>query len=235
MRFDVLTIFPGALDALLSVGVIGQAREAGAIEIHLHDLRDYSDDPHRTVDDRPYGGGAGMLLRVDPFVRGIEALRVEGATGPAVLVSAQGRLFRQQDAARWASAGGIVLLCGRYEGVDERILHFVDDEISIGDYVIAGGESAAAVLIEATARMTPGVVGKYESVATDSFYDEARLGAPQYTRPPVFQGLAVPEVLLSGDHAKIEEFRRREAWKKTAKNRPELLGLYAKREDEGDG
>jgi tRNA (guanine37-N1)-methyltransferase len=235
MRFDVLTIFPAALDPLLSIGVIGQAREAGAVEIHLHDLRDYSDDPHRIVDDRPYGGGAGMLLRVDPFVRGIEALRAEGAVGPAVLVSAQGRLFRQHDAVRWASAGGLLLLCGRYEGVDERILRFVDDEISIGDYVIAGGESAAAVLIEATARMTPGVVGKYESVATDSFYDEARLGAPQYTRPPEFRGLAVPDVLLSGDHAKIDEYRRREAWRKTAKNRPELLGLYPKREDENDG
>jgi tRNA (guanine37-N1)-methyltransferase len=176
-----------------------------------------------------------MLLRVDPFVRGIEALRAEGAVGPAVLVSAQGRLFRQHDAVRWASAGGLLLLCGRYEGVDERILRFVDDEISIGDYVIAGGESAAAVLIEATARMTPGVVGKYESVATDSFYDEARLGAPQYTRPPEFRGLAVPDVLLSGDHAKIDEYRRREAWRKTAKNRPELLGLYPKREDENDG
>jgi tRNA (guanine37-N1)-methyltransferase len=235
MRFDVLTIFPAALDPLLSIGVIGQAREAGSVEIHLHDLRDYSDDPHRIVDDRPYGGGAGMLLRVDPFVRGMETLRAEGAVGPAVLVSAQGRLFRQADALRWASAGGLILLCGRYEGVDERILGFVDDEISIGDYVIAGGESAAAVLIEATARMTPGVVGKYESVATDSFYDEARLGAPQYTRPPEFRGLAVPDVLLSGDHAKIDEYRRREAWKKTAKNRPELLGLYPKREDESDG
>ncbi len=235
MRFDVLTIFPAALDALLSVGVLGQAREAGSVEIRLHDLRDYSDDPHRTVDDRPYGGGAGMLLRVDPFVRGIEALRAQGAVGPTVLVSAQGRLFRQEDAVRWASAGSLVLLCGRYEGVDERILHFVDDEISIGDYVIAGGESAAAVLIEATARMTPGVVGKYESVATDSFYDEARLGAPQYTRPPEFRGFAVPDVLLSGDHAKIDEYRRREAWRKTAKNRPELLGLYPQREDENDG
>lgn len=235
MRFDVLTIFPEALDTILSIGVIGQARDAGSVEVHLHDLRDYSDDPHRTVDDRPYGGGAGMLLRVDPFVRGLESVRAQGARGPAVLVSAQGRLFRQDDATRWAASGGLILLCGRYEGVDERILHFVDDEVSIGDYVIAGGESAAAVLIEATARMTPGVVGKYESVATDSFYDETRLGAPQYTRPPVFRGLAVPEVLLSGDHAKIDAYRRREAWRKTAKNRPELLGLFPKREDEPDG
>ncbi|MGD9676046.1 MAG: tRNA (guanosine(37)-N1)-methyltransferase TrmD [Candidatus Bipolaricaulia bacterium] len=235
MRFDVLTIFPQALDSILSIGVIGQARDAGSVELHLHDLRDYSDDPHRTVDDRPYGGGAGMLLRVDPFVRGLEAVRAQGARGPAVLVSAQGRLFRQDDATRWAASGGLILLCGRYEGVDVRILHFVDDEVSIGDYVIAGGESAAAVLIEATARMTPGVVGKFESVATDSFYDETRLGAPQYTRPPVFRGHAVPEVLLSGDHAKIDAYRRREAWRKTAKNRPELLGLFPKREDERDG
>lgn len=230
MRFDVLTLFPGALDPLLSVGVIGQARQAGHIAIHLHDLRDFSDDPHRTVDDRPYGGGAGMVLRVDPFVRGIESIRA--ACWPkapkVVLLSAQGRIFRQDDAARWATGDGLVLLCGRYEGVDERIMQFVDDEISIGDFVLAGGETAAAVVIEATARMTPGVVGKFDSVATDSFFDEAKLGAPQYTRPPVFRGLGVPDVLLSGDHAKIEEFRRREAWRKTAKNRPELLGLRPK-------
>jgi tRNA (guanine37-N1)-methyltransferase len=125
-----------------------------------------------------------------------------------------------------------VVLCGRYEGVDERILAFVDEEISIGDFVLAGGEAAAAVVIEATARMLPGVVGKYESVATDSFYGEARLGAPQYTRPPLFRGLGVPDVLLSGDHARIEEFRAREAWKKTAKNRPLLLGLCGKGADE---
>jgi tRNA (guanine37-N1)-methyltransferase len=226
MRFDVVSIFPQSLGGLLSVGVVGQAWEAGEIAVYLHDLRDFTDDAHRVVDDRPYGGGAGMLLKVEPFVRALEALRPQwGPRTTTVLLSAQGRLFTQKDAARYAQGDGLVLLCGRYEGVDERILAFVDEEISIGDFVLAGGEAAAAVVIEATARMLPGVVGKYESVATDSFYDEPRLGAPQYTRPPEFRGQGVPDVLLSGDHARIEEFRRREAWKKTAKNRPDLLGV----------
>jgi tRNA (guanine37-N1)-methyltransferase len=226
MRFDIVSIFPHALDGLLSVGVVGQAWEAGEIDVRVHDLRDFTDDVHRVVDDRPYGGGAGMLLKLEPLVLALE--RIRPACGPrttVVLLSAQGRLFTHAHAVKYAQGDGLVLLCGRYEGVDERILAFVDEEISIGDFVLAGGESAAAVVVEATARMLPGVVGKYESVATDSFYGEARLGAPQYTRPPVFRGLAVPDVLLSGDHAKIEEFREQEAWKKTAKNRPELLGL----------
>ncbi len=233
MRFDVVSIFPEALRGLLSVGVVGQAWDGGEIAIHFHDLRDFTDDAHRVVDDRPYGGGAGMLLKVEPFVRALEAIRP--ACGPrttVVLLSAQGKLFGHADAVRYAQGDGLVLLCGRYEGVDERILAFVDEEISIGDFVLAGGEAAAAVVIEATARMLPGVVGKYESVATDSFYGEARLGAPQYTRPPLFRGLGVPDVLLSGDHARIEEFRAREAWKKTAKNRPSLLGLCGKGADE---
>jgi tRNA (guanine37-N1)-methyltransferase len=226
MRFDVITIFPQSLAGLLSVGVVGQACEAGDIAIHIHDLRDFTDDAHRVVDDRPYGGGAGMLLKVEPFVRALETLRPhQGPRTTKVLLSAQGRLLSQKDAARYAARDGLVLLCGRYEGVDERILEFVDEEVSIGDFVLAGGESAAAVVIEATARMLPGVVGKYESVATDSFYEEPRLGAPQYTRPPDFRGYCVPDVLLSGDHTKIDEWRKREAWKKTAKNRPELLGL----------
>ncbi len=227
MRFDMLTIFPDALRALLSVGILGQAQAAGWIEIAVHDLRTFTDDPHRVVDDRPYGGGAGMVMKVEPFVRGIEAVR---AAAPdrrlrAVLLSAQGRLFRQGDAAAWAREDGLILLCGRYEGVDERVVEFVDDEVSIGDYVLAGGEAAAAVVVEATARMTPGVVGKFDSIESDSFYGVERLGAPQYTRPPVFRDRGIPEILLSGDHARIEAFREAEAWKKTAKNRPDLLGL----------
>ena len=227
MRFDIVTIFPESLDGLLSVGVIGQAREAGQLRLHVHDLRDFTDDPHRIVDDRPYGGGAGMVMKVEPFVRAIEAIRSEcdGETR-TVLLSSQGRLFRQRDAKQWAAADGLILLCGRYEGIDERILEFVDDELSIGDYVLTGGEAAAAVVVEATARMTPGVVGKFDSVESDSFFDAGeRLGTPQYTRPPVFRGLAVPEILQSGDHARIEAYREAEAWKKTARNRPDLLGL----------
>lgn len=226
MRFDVISLFPESMRPLLSIGVLGQAQAGGQIEIYLHDLRDWSGDPHRVVDDRPYGGGAGMLLKVGPIVAALDDLRPQlPAEAPAVLLSPQGRPFTQRDASRWATCGGLILICGRYEGVDERVLHFVDDEVSIGDYVLSGGEAAAVVVVEATARMTPGVVGKYDSVASDSFYNEQRVGSPQYTRPPVFRGLAVPDVLLSGDHARIAEFRKREAWRKTARTRPDLLGL----------
>ncbi|MFC2078651.1 tRNA (guanosine(37)-N1)-methyltransferase TrmD [Candidatus Bipolaricaulota bacterium] len=233
MRFDILTIFPDALRALLSTGILGQAQAAGAIDVHLHDLRAFTDDPHRIVDDRPYGGGAGMLMKVEPFVRGIEAIKTECSADAAgrdirvrtLLLSPQGRLLRQADATTWARLDGLILLCGRYEGIDERVVEFIDEEISIGDYVLAGGEVAAAVLVEATARMTPGVVGKFDSIESDSFFEKQRLGSPQYTRPPEFRGLRVPEVLLSGDHAKIEAFREAEAWRKTTRNRPELLGL----------
>lgn len=255
MRFDILTIFPEVLSGFFSIGVLGQAKDKGLLEVHLHDLRDFTDDPHRVVDDRPYGGGPGMVMKVEPFVRGIEAtlgvkscflhrdredleVSKNGATQKTrldpkqrtVLLSSQGRLFTQADAIRWARLDQLILLCGRYEGVDERVTSFVDDEVSIGDYVLAGGEAAAAVIVEATARMLPGVVGRFESVEGDSFYRKTRLGPPQYTRPPVFRGHPVPEVLLSGDHAKIAAFRERRAWEKTARNRPDLLGLDLDRE-----
>ena len=226
MRFDILTIFPEVVSGFFSAGILGQAREKGLLEVHLHDLRDYTDDPHRMVDDRPYGGGVGMVMRVEPFVRGLEAVRamVKGNVR-SILLSSQGKLFRQEDAIRWATSDGLILLCGRYEGVDERVLEFVDEEISIGDYVLTGGETAAAVIVETTARLVPGVVGRFESVEGDSFYNKPHLGPPQYTRPEAFRGLHVPAVLLSGDHAKIEAFRQREAWHKTTRNRPDLLGL----------
>ena len=255
MHFDILSIFPEAFSGFFSVGVLAQAVENGLIEIHLHDLRDFTDDPHRVVDDRPYGGGAGMVMKVDTFVRAIDEIRssfltfdpdedaLQNKVGQktrsdpkqrTVLLSSQGRLFTQDDAIRWARLDGLLLLCGRYEGVDERLISFIDEEISIGDYVLTGGEIAAAAVIEATARMVPGVVGKFESVETDSFYRKTRLGPPQYTRPPVFRGLSVPEVLLSGDHAKIEAFRERRAWEKTMRNRPDLLGVHLDR-DSSDG
>ena len=234
MRFDIVTIFPEALEGLLSVGVIGQAWQSGTIDVRLHDLRAFTEDSHHVVDDRPYGGGAGMVLKIEPLVRAIESIRGgRGAETRTILLSSQGRLFRQADAARWAPLDGLILICGRYEGVDERVLAFVDEEISIGDYVLAGGETAAAAIVEATARLTPGVVGKYDSVSTDSFYSEPRLGAPQYTRPPVFRGMAVPDVLLTGDHAKIETFRQHEAWKKTVRNRPDLVGLESEETPNG--
>jgi len=227
MRFDVLTIFPEALTGFLSVGVLGQAIENRLVSAHLHDLRDFTDDPHRVVDDRPYGGGPGMLLKVEPLVRGIEEIssKMEGHTYRKVLLSSQGRLFTQDDAMEWGKLDGLLLVCGRYEGVDERVVQFVDDEVSIGDYVLTGGEVAAAVIIEATARMLPGIVGRFESVTSDSFYDKNYLGPPQYTRPPEYRGLGVPEVLLSGDHARIERFREERAWEKTMRNRPDLIGL----------
>jgi len=231
MRFDVLTIFPEAFAGFVSVGVLAQAQANGLLQVRPHDLRDYTEDPHRTVDDRPYGGGAGMVMRVEPFAHGIEAVRsemeadAEGARIRAVLLSSQGRLFRQDDARSWAKLDGLILLCGRYEGVDERVAAFVDDEVSIGDYVTTGGETAAAVVIEATARMIPGVVGRFESVEKDSFYRKARLGPPQYTRPADYRGHTVPEILLSGDHRRIASYREEEAWRKTVRNRPDLLAL----------
>lgn len=235
MRFDILSIFPEAFPGFLSLGVLGQAMEKGLIEVHLHNLRDFTDDRHRVVDDRPYGGGAGMVMKVEPFVRGIEAVRSRSDLKErTVLLSSQGRLFTQGDALRLAGFDRLILLCARYEGVDERLSSFVDEEISIGDYILTGGELAASVIIEATARMVPGVVGRFESVESDSFFNKKRLGPPQYTRPPSFRGLAVPKVLLSGDHAKIEAFRERRAWEKTAHNRPDLLGLHLDR-DLSDG
>ena len=257
MRFDVLTIFPEALAGFLSIGVLGQAIENGLVSAHLHDLRDFTDDPHRVVDDRPYGGGPGMLLKVEPLVRGIEEIasgrikacflhedcagntQTQGKTAEpmrrrTVLLSSQGRLFTQNDAIEWGKLDELLLVCGRYEGVDERVVQFVDDEVSIGDYVLTGGEVAAAVIIEATARMLPGIVGRFESVTSDSFYKKDHLGPPQYTRPPEFRGLRVPEVLLSGDHARIERFREERAWEKTMRNRPDLIGLQMAPEAEQD-
>jgi len=226
IRFDIITIFPEGIAPLLHVGVLGAAQDSGYIEVRCHDLRDYTDDPHCVVDDRAYGGGPGMVMKVEPFVRAIESIAVAPADRRRiVLMSSQGRLLRQADARTWSELDQLVLLCGRYQGVDERLIAYVDDEISIGDFVIAGGESAAAVVVEATARMAPGVVGQFQSVEGDSFFDGPRLGAPHYTRPAEFRGASVPDVLLNGDHAKIERARQRWAWEKTAKNRPDLLGL----------
>ncbi len=226
MRFDVVTIFPEMLEPFFSQGILLGAQEKGLIEIHLHDLRSFSPDPRGIVDDRPFGGGAGMVMRPEPFARAVEAITREIGFKPfVVLLSAQGVLFSQNWAKKLAQKKALVLLCGRYEGVDERVLSLCDLELSIGDFVLAGGELAAAVVVETTARMVPGVVGRYDSVATDSFYAGPRLGFPQYTRPRVFQGLPVPEVLLSGDHERIRRFREKEAWKKTLRNRPDLLGL----------
>ncbi len=173
-----------------------------------------------------------MVMKVEPFVRGIEAIKAEASGNlRTILLSPQGNLFTEDDAIRYGKYDGLILLCGRYEGVDERVVEFVDEEISIGDYVLSGGELAAAVVVEATARTLPGVVGDFESVKSDSFFRKDHLGPPQYTRPPEFRGLKVPPVLVNGDHKKIEEFRAHRAWEKTARNRPDLLGLELDREN----
>jgi tRNA (guanine37-N1)-methyltransferase len=226
MRIDILTIFPEMLEGFFSAGVIGQAREKGLIEINLHNLRDFTTDKHRTVDDRPYGGGPGMVLKPEPFFRGVEHIRAQlppGTKPRVILLSASGRLFTQKLAKELAKEASLILLCGRYEGVDERVLELCTDELSIGDFVLSGGELAAAVVAEAVCRLVPGVVGDYESVKDDAFYDENLVGPPQWTRPPVYRGLKVPEVLLTGDHKEIAEFRRQKRLEKTAKNRPDLL------------
>jgi tRNA (guanine37-N1)-methyltransferase len=226
MRIDILTIFPEMLAGFFAGGVLGQAREEGLIEIHLHNLRDFTQDKHRQVDDRPYGGGPGMVLKPEPFFRGVDALRAQfppTTTPRVILLSASGRLFTQKVAKELACEASLILLCGRYEGVDERVLEIATDELSIGDFVLSGGEVAAAVVVETVARLIPGVVGDYESVKGDAFYDEDLLGPPQWTRPPLFRGLAVPQVLLTGNHEEIEEFRRQRRLEKTARNRPDLL------------
>lgn len=226
MRFDVVTLHPEMLVPFASEGILRGAQDKGLLEIHLHDLRLFSPDPRGLVDDRPFGGGAGMVLRPEPFLRALAAIEREIGRRPyAVLLSAQGIRFTQEVAKDLAGRPAVTLLCGRYEGVDERVASLCDLELSIGDFVLAGGELAAAVVVETTARMVPGVVGRHESAATDSFYAGPALGYPQYTRPRVFQGMEVPEVLLSGDHAKIRRWREKEAWKKTLRHRPDLLGL----------
>ncbi len=226
MRFDLVTLYPEMLVPVAAEGILRGAQDRGLIEIHLHDLRLFSRGGSGIVDDRPFGGGAGMVMRPEPFREAIEAIsRQIGKRPSVVLLSAQGVLFTQAIAKELARRPAVTLLCGRYEGVDERVVALCDLELSIGDYVLAGGELAAAVVLETTARMVPGVVGRHESAATDSFYAEPRLGYPQYTRPREFQGMGVPDVLLSGDHEKIRRWREREAWRKTLRNRPDLVGL----------
>jgi tRNA (guanine37-N1)-methyltransferase len=223
MQVDIVTIFPEMLHGFFEYGVLKAAHEEDLIQIHLHQLRDYTDDKHRQIDDRPYGGGPGMLLKVEPLHLAILDLKDPGKNARVVLTSAQGKRFDHQLATDLSKSDQLIILCGRYEGVDERILKYVDDEISIGDYVISGGEAAAAVIADAVCRLIPSVVGDEGSVSTDSFYAEPLLGNPQFTRPPEFEGMTVPEVLLSGNHDQIATWRREQALKKTLQNRPDLL------------
>jgi tRNA (guanine37-N1)-methyltransferase len=222
MRFDIITIFPGIFESAFSAGVIKQAREKGLIEIHIHDLRDFTLDKHRQVDDRPFGGGQGMILKPEPIFAAVESIR-QSENSPICLLSPQGRTFDLRLAEELAQHSQLLLICGRYEGVDERVIQFlVTREISIGDYILTGGESAAMVVVDAVSRFIPNVVGKAESVRDDSFF-KGMLDFPQYTRPRDFRGMKVPEVLFSGDHKRISSWRKRKSLEKTWLLRPDLL------------
>ncbi len=225
MRIDVVTIFPEVFPGPLGVSILGRAQQRGILDLVVWDLRTYTEDRHRTVDDTPYGGGAGMVMKPEPFVRAVEAIRAaQPGTVPRVLLtSPQGRLFSEARARELARLPHLVILCGRYEGVDERVVELLRaEEISVGDYVLSGGELAAMVIIEAVGRLLPGAVGDAASVADDSF-SQGHLGYPHYTRPAEFQGHRVPEVLLGGHHEEIRRWRKRMALQRTLARRPELL------------
>lgn len=220
LRIEILTIFPDLVESWLRAGVVGRAWSAGVIDLRVHDLRSGADDARRSVDDAPFGGGPGMVLAPAPIFRVVEAVRPRR---PLLLLSPAGRRFDQSVAAELAAGGGVSLLCGRYEGVDARVAeHLVDGELSLGDFVLAGGEVAALAVVEAVARLVPGVLGN-EGSALDESFGADLLEYPQYTRPAVFRGLAVPAVLLSGDHAKVAEWRRAAALARTAERRPDLI------------
>jgi tRNA (guanine37-N1)-methyltransferase len=222
MKIQVLTIFPQLFAPFLTTSLVGRAVERGLLEVAVHDLREWSEDRHKSVDDEPYGGGGGMVMTAPPWIRAVGALAAPGATR-RLLMSPQGRRLDEALVRELAGAGDLLLLCGRYEGIDERVRQtVVDDEVSIGDYVLSGGELPAMVLIEALSRQVPGVVGLQGSVEQDSFR-RGLLDHPHYTRPPQVEGLEVPPVLLSGDHAAIERWRRREALRATLAKRPDLL------------
>jgi tRNA (guanine37-N1)-methyltransferase len=207
LRINVVTIFPEFFVTPLALSIPARARDAGAVEYRVVDLRDFTHDRHRTVDDYPYGGGAGMVMKPEPFFEAVEAL---GAKAPVVLMSARGKQFRHADAVRYSQAEELTLLCGHYKDVDQRVAeHLATEEVSLGDFVLSGGEPAALAIIDATVRLLPGAMSDLESARSDSFFDRD-VSAPSYTRPSVYRGHAVPEVLLSGDHKKIAEWRERE-------------------------
>ena len=219
MRINVVTIFPEYFGDALRTSIVGRAAEAGLVEYRVIDLRDYTHDRHRTVDDEPYGGGAGMVMKPEPF---FEALDELAPVGPVVLLSPRGKPFDHTTAVRYSVAQELTLLCGHYKGVDERVAEgLATEELSIGDYVLSGGEPAALVVIDAVVRLLPGAMSDHESAAGDSFYD-GRLAPPEYTRPAEYRGMEVPEVLRSGDHARVERWRREEAERITRERRPEL-------------
>jgi tRNA (guanine37-N1)-methyltransferase len=245
--FHVLTIFPDFFRAAFEQGVVGKARTAGVIEIRVHDLRDWTRDRHRTVDDRPFGGGEGMLMKAGPIFEAVESIWPQRAVGmrtpgqKVILLSAQGAKFDQARAREFSTLDEVLLICGRYEGVDERVAeHLADEELSIGDFVLSGGELPAAVVIDATARLIAGVLGNENSAVAESFGEDGMLECPQYTRPAEFRGWSVPEVLVGGNHEEIRKWRQHAAAEKTARVRPDLVTRSvgdkdnAKRSDDED-
>jgi tRNA (guanine37-N1)-methyltransferase len=233
MKFDIVTIFPAMIDAGLGEGVVSRGVERGLLDVAVHDLRRWTTDRHRTVDDVPYGGGPGMVMKAEPLMRAVEDIRAtSGVPDSVVLLSPQGRTFTQAEAERLTRLQHIVLLCGRYEGMDERVRDMVaTEEISIGDYVLSGGELAALVVVDAVSRLVPGVVGDEQSVAQDSF-TRGLLDYPHYTRPAEIAGHRVPDVLLSGHHGDVRRWRRKAALVRTLERRPDLIASAALDEEE---
>jgi tRNA (guanine37-N1)-methyltransferase len=230
VRIDIFTIFPAIFESPMRESLVGRAVKAGVLDIRLHDIRDHASDPHRQVDDEPFGGGPGMVMKAEPIFSAVESLGAD--RGRTIVLSPAGRRLDQPLARELATEAWLVLICGRYEGIDERVVEGLPaEEISIGDYVLSGGELAALVLLEAVTRLVPGVIGKEESHERDSFGAGGILDHPHYTRPREFRGLAVPDVLLSGNHAEIDRWRRAVALEKTRRNRPDL----ADRADHGPG
>ncbi|MFC1627055.1 tRNA (guanosine(37)-N1)-methyltransferase TrmD [Patescibacteria group bacterium] len=221
MKIDILTLFPKMFAGPFDESLLKKARDKGLIEINIHDLRDWTEDKHRTVDSKPFGGGAGMVMKVDVIDRALEKLREKDSK--VILMTPQGKVYKQELAGELAKEKHIILICGHYEGFDERIRkHLVDEELSIGDYVLTGGEIPAMVVVDSVVRLISGVVGKAESVENESF-SEGLLEYPQYTRPADYKGMKVPEVLVSGDHAKIDQWRKEQSKKRTKAKRPDLL------------
>ncbi|MDD5099385.1 MAG: tRNA (guanosine(37)-N1)-methyltransferase TrmD [Syntrophales bacterium] len=223
IRFDILTVFPEMFSSPLGCSLLKKAAERGLISVHLHDIRNHAEDKHRMTDDAPYGGGGGMVMKVEPIDRAMQSVPRSGAETPIILMTPQGERFCQKMAEKLAEYPQLILVCGHYEGVDERVRkHLVNREISIGDYVLTGGELSAMVIVDAVSRLVPGVLGNSESAATDSF-SMGLLEYPHYTRPAEYRDWGVPEVLLNGNHREIEEWRRRAAILRTREKRPDLL------------
>jgi tRNA (guanine37-N1)-methyltransferase len=232
MRFDILTIFPNLLDSPLQEGIIRRAVAAGKISVNIHDIREFALDRHAMTDDRPFGGGEGMVMKPEPIAGALAAIAAEKPGGRVVFLSPQGSTYTQETAERLAGHQHLILLCGRYEGVDERIrANYVDEEISIGDYILTGGELAAMVLVDSVTRLLPGVLGCSDSAGNETF-SSGLLKNPQYTRPREFEGHPVPEVLLSGDHSAIAEWRLVTAVRQTLAKRPEMLARTVFSEEE---